>query len=78
MIGYEVQIRMVKTMSKDKDLTIHEVKKLNDIISETIDKLISLADSENIDRDSLIKYFADVFGVMAEVTTFKQYKRNGW
>lgn len=62
-------------MSKHTDrLTDAEFADFNGIVTETINKLIVCADKHNIDRDSFIKYFAAMFGTMAEITTFEHYK----
>ncbi len=54
-----------------------EFVELNEIIKQTLNDLIDCADKHNIDRDSFIKYFGAVFGVMAEVSTFKCYEKDG-
>lgn len=57
----------------NENLTNAEFSDFNGIVTETINNLIACADNHNIDRDSFIKYFADVFGTMAEITTFEHY-----
>lgn len=54
-------------------LTDIEFSDFNDIIGKTIQSLIDCADKHNIDRDSFIRYFATMFGAMAEISTFSQY-----
>lgn len=44
------------------------------IVGGTINELIRAADTHNIDRDSAIQYFADLFSLMASVTTFEHYE----
>jgi hypothetical protein len=58
----------------NENLTNAEFADFNGIVTETINKLIACADKHNIDRDSFIKYFAAMFGTMAEITTFEHYK----
>ena len=60
---------------KESGLTDKEFKDFNDIVSKTIDELVMCADKHNIDRDSFIKYFAGIFGAMAEISTFSNYKQ---
>ena len=59
------------------NLTAEEYSDFNDIVSETITRLVECADKHNIDRDSFIKYFCAVFGTMAEVSTFENYTKGG-
>jgi hypothetical protein len=58
-------------------LTDVEFDDFNEIVGETINKLVECADKHNIDRDSFVRYFAKMFGVMAEISTFEQYGRKG-
>lgn len=58
-------------------LTDKEFDDFNDIVGETITKLVECADKHNIDRDSFVRYFAQMFGVMAEISTFEQYGKGG-
>lgn len=56
-------------------LSDDELEDFNALISRTlIPRLIEIADKYNIDRDSMIKYTADMLEAMAEVATFKNYK----
>lgn len=55
-------------------LTDRELKEFAEIIKETIDRLIICADTYNIDRDSLMKYFAETFSTMCEISTFEHYE----
>ena len=54
-------------------LTEDEFNDFNEIVGETISSLVTCADKHNIDRDSFVKYFATMFSVMAEISTFQQY-----
>lgn len=54
-------------------LTDTEINDFNCIVGETITKLVECADKNNIDRDSFIRYFAAIFGTMAEISTFTHY-----
>lgn len=43
----------------------------------TIHELLTAADKHNIDRDSAVEYFSDLFSTMASVITFEHYKMDG-
>lgn len=40
------------------------------IVGDTIHELIAAADKQNIDRDSAVQYYSDLFSAMASVATF--------
>jgi hypothetical protein len=54
-------------------LTAEEYSDFNDIVAETINRLVVCADKHNIDRDSFVRYFAAIFCAMAEISTFGHY-----
>ena len=56
-------------------LTDAEFNDFNEIVGETINKLVKCADKHNIDRDSFVRYFATMFSAMANMSTFEQYGR---
>lgn len=47
---------------------------MQEIFCEVIDKLVAVADKHNYDRDDVMKKFAVLFDVLAEVTTFREYE----
>ncbi len=52
-----------------------ELHDFNQIIShDLIPKLIKFADDYNFERDSIIKYAADVLTAMSEISTFENFK----
>lgn len=52
-----------------------ELEEVVELISGTvIPEIVRIADTYNYDRDSLIKYVANMFFTMAEVTTFENWK----
>lgn len=55
------------------DLTDEELEDFQKIVCTTIDALIQCADKHNIDRDDFVKYFAEIFYTMCEVSTFERY-----
>lgn len=60
-------------MNDETLLTESELDDFNEIVCETIDRLVKCADKHNIDRNSFLKYFADIFGAMCEISTFENY-----
>lgn len=60
---------------KRYELNKKELQDFNMIISHNlIPKLIKFADKYNFDRDSIIKYAADVLKAVSEVSTFENFK----
>ena len=52
-----------------------ELEEVSNLFSKkVIPEIIRIADTYNYDRDSLIKYVADLFSTMAEAATFKSWK----
>ena len=47
------------------------------IVGGTIHELIAAADKHNIDRDSAVQYYSDLFSDMASVATFEHYEMDG-
>jgi hypothetical protein len=57
------------------DLGKEELEEVSKLISGTIiPELVRIADTYNYDRNSLIKYVADLFSTMAEVASFENWK----
>ena len=52
-----------------------EFDDLNVIIKNTLNSLIECADNHNIDKNDFIRYFSSVFGTMAQISTFENYKK---
>jgi len=52
-----------------------ELEEVANLISRTIvPEVVRIADKYNYDRDSLIKYVANLFSTMAEVASFENWK----
>ena len=47
------------------------------IVCGTIHEQLAAADKHNIDRDSAVEYFSDLFSTMASVATFEHYEMDG-
>lgn len=56
------------------NLKANDLNKLNDIIINTVGKLITYADEYNIDRDDFIDYVIAIVNTMQATCTFKNYK----
>lgn len=61
---------MAKHASRLTDAEFSDYQK---IVGNTIRQLVECADKHNIDRDSFVRYFAKMFSVMVEISTFKRY-----
>ena len=59
---------MIDRLSKE------EVEEVANLISgKVVPEVIRIADKFNYDRDSLVKYVANLFSTMAEIATFENY-----
>lgn len=47
------------------------------IVTGTIHELVAAADKHNIDRDSAVQYFSDLFSVMVSISTFEHFEPGG-
>ena len=57
-------------------LTEAESEDMAIIVSKTINEICLFSDKHNIDRDSMLKYFADMLTAFAEVASIQDYKFN--
>lgn len=56
-------------------MTDRELEEYSEFMSHNfIPNLIRFADKHNVDRDSIIKYTADMLEAMAELGTFKDWR----
>ena len=63
-------------MSDKQNLTDKEMEDLQSIVADTLASVCSMADKNNIDRDSMLKYFADMLTAFAEVASIQNYEAN--
>ena len=61
---------------KQSNLTDKEIEDLQNIVTDTLASVCVMADKHNIDRDSMLKYFANMLTVFAEVASIQNYKAN--
>lgn len=61
---------------KQSNLTDKEMEVLQSIVTDTLASICVMADKNNIDRDSMLKYFADMLTAFAEVASIQNYETN--
>lgn len=61
---------------KQSNLTDKEMEDLQNIVADTLASICTMADKHNIDRDSMLKYFADMLTAFAEVASIQNYETN--
>lgn len=59
---------------KQSNLTDKEMEDLQNIVTDTLSSVCAIADKHNIDRDSMLKYFADMLTAFAEVASVQNYE----
>ena len=58
------------------NLTDKEMEDLQSIVADTLASVCVMADKHSIDRDSMLKYFADMLTAFAEVASIQNYETN--
>lgn len=61
---------------KQSNLTDKEMEDLQNIVTDTLASVCAMADKNNIDRDSMLKYFADMLTAFTEVASIQNYETN--
>ena len=56
------------------NLTGKEMEDLQNIVTDTLASICDMADKHNIDRNSMLKYFADMLTAFAEVASIQNYE----
>ena len=59
---------------KQSNLTDKEIEDLQNITTNTLASICTMADKHNIDRNSMLKYFADMLAAFAEVASIQNYE----
>lgn len=59
-----------------ENLTDKEMEDLQSIVTDTLASVCVMADNHSIDRDSMLKYFADMLTAFAEVASIQNYETN--
>jgi hypothetical protein len=65
-----------KMSDKQSNLTDKEMEDLQNIVTDTLASVCAMADKHNIDRDRMLKYFADMLTALAEVASIQNYETN--
>lgn len=61
---------------KQSNLADKEMEDLQSIVTDTLASVCAMADKNNIDRDSMLKYFADMLTAFTEVASIQNYETN--
>ena len=59
---------------KQSNLTDKEMEDLKNIVTDTLASVCVMADKHSIDRDSMLKYFADMLTTWAEFASIQNYE----
>ena len=59
-----------------RNLTYKEMEDLKNIVTDTLASVCVMADKHSIDRDSMLKYFADMLTAFTEVASIQNYETN--
>lgn len=76
VIKFNEKVGRKKIISQDSGelLSIEEFEEFRKIFTDTIITLADFSDRHNIDRDSLIRYFALMFKTTADISSFYQFE----
>lgn len=61
---------------KQRNLTDKEAEDLQSIVADILSSVCSMSDKHNIDRDSMLKYFADMLTAFTELASIQNYETN--
>ena len=61
---------------KHSNLTDKEMEDLQNIVTDTLANVCAMSDKHNIDRDSMLKHFADMLTAFTEVASIQNYETN--
>lgn len=59
---------------KQNNLTDKEMESLQSIVADTLASVCAMADKHNIDRDSMLKYFADMLTALQKWQAYRTMK----
>ena len=57
----------------NKDLSDKEIEDFSNLTNKVLAEICRISDTHNIDRDSALKYFADMLTAFTEVATIQNY-----
>ncbi len=58
------------------NFTDKEIEDLQSIVTDTLASVCAMADKHSIDRDSMLKYFADMLTAFVEAASIQNYETN--
>ena len=61
---------------KQNNLTDKEIEDLQNITTDTLASICTMADKHNIDRNSMLKYFAYMLAAFTKVASIQNYETN--
>lgn len=61
---------------KQSNLTSKGMEDLQSIVTDTLASICAMADKHNIDRDSMLKYYANMLVAFTEVASIQNYQTN--
>lgn len=67
-------LEVEKMSDKQSNLTDKEMEDLQSIVTDILASVCAMADKHNIDRDSMLKYFADTLTSFAELASMQNYE----
>lgn len=67
-------LEVEKMSDKQSNLTDKEMEDLQSIVADTLASVCVMADKHSIDRDSMLKYFADMLTAFAELASIQNYE----
>ena len=59
---------------KQSNLTDKEIEDLQNIVTDTLASICTMADKHNIDRNSMLKYFAYMLAAFTKVASIQNYE----
>lgn len=59
---------------EQNNLTDEELGDLSEIVAKAINDICIMADKHNIDRDSMLKCFADMIAIFADISTIQGFE----
>ena len=64
----------IKMSGKQNNLTDKEIEDLQNITTDTLASICTMADKHNIDRNSMLKYFAVMLAAFTKVASIQNYE----
>ena len=64
----------IKMSGKQNNLTDKEIEDLQNITTDTLASICTMADKHNIDRNSMLKYFAYMLTAFTKVASIQNYE----